>query len=317
MKQSINASWRQKITSTIMSFFGKSNDETVKALVTEMTYEDLLEAYISRWFDITVAESFAKRDVLKQRLQSKQGKEELIASKRKEEKRKQEEEQKMLEDKERYNSHVLSKEKSDEYMQQFLQIHELLQNAYLIDNRTSGQRSYDKIIFETMIRDKNIQVDILFDANFSTFEGNQVYKRRKWINYGIDAQNYSVKNYIDIEHSLMNKVYENVGLFAIGSLPSSGEIILDRVCLEQDGRGDVYGRVNKMKYVNANGNNRQEQYRWLYPEELVMLLIMDGTLTLENVKKKLEELMQKQLDDLQRTLDETDEKIKKLSGEIS
>ncbi len=48
MKQSINASWRQKITSTIMSFFGKSNDETVKALVTEMTYEDLLEAYISR-----------------------------------------------------------------------------------------------------------------------------------------------------------------------------------------------------------------------------------------------------------------------------
>ncbi|MBP6910339.1 hypothetical protein KBC03_01965 [Patescibacteria group bacterium] len=48
-----------------------------------------------------------------------------------------------------------------------------------------------------------------------------------------------------------------------------------------------------------------------------MLLIMDGTLTLENVKKKLEELMQKQLDDLQRTLDETDEKIKKLSGEIS
>ncbi|MBP6910338.1 hypothetical protein KBC03_01960 [Patescibacteria group bacterium] len=59
----------------------------------------------------------------------------------------------------------------------------------------------------------------------------------------------------------MNKVYENVGLFAIGSLPSSGEIILDRVCLEQDGRGDVYGRVNKMKYVNANGNNRQEQYR--------------------------------------------------------
>ncbi|MBP6910337.1 hypothetical protein KBC03_01955 [Patescibacteria group bacterium] len=112
-------------------------------------------------------------------MQSKQGKEELIASKRKEEKRKQEEEQKMLEDKERYNSHVLSKEKSDEYMQQFLQIHELLQNAYLIDNRTSGQRSYDKIIFETMIRDKNIQVDILFDANFSTFEGNQVYKRRK------------------------------------------------------------------------------------------------------------------------------------------
>lgn len=88
--------------------------------------------------------------------------------------------------------------------------------------------------------------------------------------------------------------------------------------LEEDGRCDV--SAGKRKYIvkakDKYEKDTEKNYAGLYPEEIVMLLIMDGVLTKEKVESLLNELTEKQVDYLKKSLEEVEEETKELDEKV-
>lgn len=162
-----------QLAKTFPKVFGKYAAETVDVLTKEMTYEELYDAYISKGLDHDKAHNFAQRDILQQTLRAKNAKKHTLEATIKNDEQRKEEDETKRKDIQRYNSHALSIDKIYDYTEQFKEVHNLLQDAYMIDNRSTAEKRwanarFDKIELEMKIKENRFMIYISFDKEFET-----------------------------------------------------------------------------------------------------------------------------------------------------